>query len=207
MALKEAKETSELWFERYLRDHGLEGAHDHHPDLGVSQRPDYRVTRGPDVAICEVKEFTISKIIKRFADVGPRQPMSLSNDEVYGSVRNKISVAAKEQLKPVRDRNEALVVVLADPHGVYAPLGQPDDIIAAMYGNQAYSIAVNLPEGQSGDGQLIFTRDGALTAKHRDVSAIATLHRGTHADDARARWYETSTATAGRASRIARRRW
>lgn len=191
MAVMKAKETSELWFERYLRDHGLDGGDDHHPDLGVGRRPDYRVSRGRDSAICEVKEFTTSKMAKRFAEAGSRQPLSLSNDEVYGSVRNKISQAAKEQLKPVRHREEALVVVLANPRRVYAPLEQPDDIIAAMYGNQAYSIAVNLPE-QSDDGQVIFTRDGVLTAKHRYVSAIATLHRGTHADDARARWYDAN---------------
>ena len=132
---------------------------------------------------------------QRFAAAGPRQPLALSNDEVYGSVRNKISAAAKEQLRPVRDRKEALVVVLANPHGVDVPLEQPDDVIAAMYGNQAHSIAVNLPERQSDDGQLIFTRDGALTAKHRYVSAVATLHRGTHADDARERWYEANRDT------------
>ncbi len=78
--------TSELWFEAYLREHGIDGADDHHPDVGSSLRPDYRVQWGDDSAIFEAKEFKTTKADERFA-AAPRQPDALSPDEVYGAIR------------------------------------------------------------------------------------------------------------------------
>jgi hypothetical protein len=157
MAVTSAKETSEDWFEHYLVDHDVDGGDDHHPNLGVSKRPDYRIGRGLPGAICEVKEFTTSGMEKRFA-AAAGQPMSLSDKEVYGSVRRKISDAAS-QLKPLADRDEALVVVLANPHGVHVPLWRVDDIVACMYGNQGYSMLVNVETGEGGPGEHVFLRE------------------------------------------------
>lgn len=67
------EEVSELWFEEYLLERGIGGGDDHHPDLGASRQPDYRIHSGTDTAICEVKEFKSSKADERFA-VAPRQP-------------------------------------------------------------------------------------------------------------------------------------
>ena len=188
MSVTQVKEISEEWFERYLADHAVDGGANHHPDLGVSKKPDYRVSRDCNGAICEVKEFTTSGMEKRFA-TSAGQPMSLSDDEVYGAIRRKISSAA-EQLKPVRDRDEALVVALANPHGVHVPLWRVSDIVACMYGNQGYSMPVNVESGEAGPGEHVFLRDGALTGKHRYISAVATLHHGTLAEEARQRWLD-----------------
>lgn len=188
MAVTKAKEISEDWFERYLVDHDVDGGDDHHPDLGVSKKPDYRISRDSNGAICEVKEFTTSGMEKRFA-AASGQPMSLSDEEVYGAVRSKISDAA-EQLKPLRDHDEALVVVLGNPHGIYVPLWRVTDIVACMYGNQGYSMPINLETGEGGPGEHVFLRDGALTGKHRYISAVATLHHGALADEARQQWLD-----------------
>ena len=115
--------------------------------------------------------------------------MSLSDDEVYGAVRRRISDAA-EQLKPVRDRDKALVVVLANPHGIHVPLWRVTDIVACMYGNQGYSMPINVETGEGGPGEHVFLRDGALTGKHRYISAVATLHHGTLGDEARQQWLD-----------------
>ena len=188
MAITSVKEISEDWFERYLVDHDVNGGNDHHPDLGVGKKPDYRISRGSAGAICEIKEFTTSGMEKRFAGAAG-QPMSLSDKEVYGAVRRKISDAAS-QLKPLADRDDALVVVLANPHGVHVPLWRVDDIVACMYGNQGYSMLVNTETGEGGPGEHVFMRDGALTGKHRYISAVATLHHGTLGEEARQRWLD-----------------
>jgi hypothetical protein len=191
MATTEAKEVSEEWFERYLLDHDLRGGEDHHPDLGIATRPDYRVPGPTGAAVCEVKEFTTSGMHERFAKAGPRQPLSLSDEEVYGDVRRKISYAAA-QLKPLAAGGDALVVVLANPHGIHVPLARADDIAACMYGNHGYSVPIERGTGRSGYGQHVFLRDGALTARHRYLSAVATLHRGTFAAGARDAWFEAN---------------
>jgi hypothetical protein len=185
------KETSELWFEEYLRERGLEGGDDHHPNLGPGRRPDYRVSRGADAVICEVKEFTDSKLDRRFREAvrtGQRGFVA-SSDEQYGSVRKAISRAA-DQLKDVKDHGEALAIVLANPSGVSVDLDHPTDVIAAMYGNEAVSIAVAPVTGPlpPADPETTFGRDGALTAKHRYLGAVITLHRRTNAKDATETW-------------------
>ena len=40
------KQQSEHWLEEYAGQLGLDGADDHHPDLGGVKRPDYRLSRG-----------------------------------------------------------------------------------------------------------------------------------------------------------------
>ena len=64
------------------------------------------------------------------------------------------------------------------------------DIVACMYGNQGYSMPINVETGEGGPGEHVFLRDGALTGKHRYISAVATLHHGTLADEARQRWLD-----------------
>jgi hypothetical protein len=180
-------EISEQWFERYLRDHDIEGGDDHHPELGDDRRPDYRVSRGSDVAICEVKEFTDSALQRRAAQ-SAGHAFTTSNKEEYGTVRNTISKAAKEQLRPFKDRGEALAVVLANPHGVLVHLDDPIQIVTTMYGNQAFSVPVGPGADPSDPGHLVFTDDGALTSLHRYLGAVITLHRRTNAADGQEDW-------------------
>ncbi len=149
---------TKLWFEAYLREHGIDGADDHHPDVGSSFRPDYRVHWGDDSAICEVKEFKTTKADERFA-AAPRQPHALSPDEVYGAIRRQISYAAK-QLKAVRGRREALVIVLANPGGMFVPLGEPEEVMAAMYGNPGYRLGIRPDRGAAGEASSSSTATG-----------------------------------------------
>lgn len=67
-----------------------------------------------------------------------------------------------------------MVVVLANPQGADVSL-EPEDVMAAMYGNPAYSIPIG-PEGATGDGEYFLNRDGAYTAKTAYVSAVVILH-------------------------------
>jgi len=199
------KQLAEEWFEDYLRERGLDGGDDQHPDLGgglKAPRPDYRISGGTEGAICEVKGFTNSKANRRMAEA--TGAVTLSGGDVYGSVRNTIAKAAKRQLRPYRHREEALIVVLANPRGVYVPLEQADDVIAAMYGN----LGVAVPLDGSSDGQTIFMEDGVFGGgRHRYVSAVVTLHRREKAaaatDDWRKRNEHKWVGIEGREQRMA----
>lgn len=64
-----AENESEVWFERYAAEHGLEGGDEHQPDLGGGSdtpQPDFRVRKGDSSAIVEVKEFETSVLNQRF---------------------------------------------------------------------------------------------------------------------------------------------
>ena len=188
------KPASEIWFEDYLRDRDIEGWDDHEPDLGVRTRADYRIRRDSPSVICEVKEFTTSGLQKRMnslaAVAAPGRPQSFvaSDEEIYGAVRKRIAVAATKKLRPLKDRGEALAVVLANPHGIAIDLDDPADVIAAMYGNEAYRIGVNLPPGVAGEGEFFFDRDGALASRHRYLSAVITVHRRRRSADELDKW-------------------
>jgi hypothetical protein len=190
------KQKSELWLEDYARRLGLDGADLHHPELGGSgKRPDYRLARGATAAICEVKEFRTSVITDRLM-AAPRQTASISNKEQFGTVRDAISKAAA-QLKPYRDRGDALVVVLANPNGADVSLS-PEDVMAAMYGNPGVRITFNKATGETVDESSILQRDGTLSAKHAYVSAVVALYQRSEADDYLDRWSEDRRREHGR---------
>jgi len=206
------KKKSEVWFEEALAERGIAGGDRHQPDLGGSAKPDYRIhrptvltrlrLRRPESVICEVKEFESTGMSRRLAEArftevpdgkgGTRlrgQFMTLSDDNVYGTARNKIAKAAKKQLREYASRGDALAVVLANPNGVEAPIHDLDDLVATMYGNPAWTIPINFKTGESGEGEGIFAEDGVFGGgKHRYVSAIITVTRRRHAVDFRERW-------------------
>ena len=173
------------WLERCLRERGIDGWDDPEPDLGVSTRPDRRGTCERGSAILELKSFTTKRLTET---LNPGGFSAVSDKVVYGSVRSAISEAAR-QLKPLKDRGEPLVVVLANPLGAEVRLEEPDDVISAMYGNPAVQFSLD-PTGTEleGQGQAICNRDGALTSKHRYISAVVTLHRRTHRKDYENEW-------------------
>lgn len=143
---------------------------EHEPDLGVDTRPDYLITRAGVEAVCEVKEFATTAISDALA--GSRVGF-LSDKQVFGSVRNQLDAAAR-QLKPLASRGLPLVVLLANPRRADVSL-EPNDVMAAMYGNPAFSIPIG-PEGATGEGEYFLDRDGSVTAKHAYLSAVVTLH-------------------------------
>jgi hypothetical protein len=109
-------------FEAYLAEHGYP-APAHEPDLGIEKHPDYLVERGGAECICEIKEFG--------ADFSPawagQQVSTTSLKVVLQPLRDKIRSAAK-QLKPLEGSGRALAIVIANPHGVMAPLGEREAI-------------------------------------------------------------------------------
>jgi hypothetical protein len=145
-------------------------AFEHEPEWGVDKRPDYLISRAGVEAVCEVKEFTTTAITDALAG---RRVGFLSDRQVFGAVRNQLDAAAR-QLKPLDGRGLPLVVVLANPHGADVSL-RPDDVMAAMYGNPAFSMPIG-PEGVAGEGEYFLNRDGSVTAKHAYLSAVVTLH-------------------------------
>lgn len=183
----QAKLESERWLERYAREQGLGGWDDHHPDLGAKGPcPDYRLSRDQAAAICEVKEFR-TRWLDRLFD-GRRGAVTTSAKPVYRAVRNAVGDAAKQQLRPYIDRGEPLVIVLANPHGAQVHLDEPNEVLAALYGNPVVQGSVDPATGQAGPMRGMYGRDGVLSESHLYIGAVVTLHSRTNADDYWDRW-------------------
>ena len=167
-----ARTASERLFEAYLTEHNYQFAHE--PDLGIVKRPDYLVSRAGIEAVCEVKQFETTAMRDRLGGVGRGVGM-LSSKNVFGAVRNQIDAAAR-QLKPLTGGQRPLVVVLSNPLGADVRLS-PEDVVSAMYGNPTVGFEINSATGELVSPPTIFAdQDGALTAKHAYISAVATLH-------------------------------
>lgn len=181
------KEKAEEWFENYLDEREIAGGDDHEPDLGGSARPDYRIGRDAAPAICEVKQFTSSTLESTLEGMSYG---CISSHQQYGTVRNKMNEAAKRQLREYADRGEALIIVLANPLGVRVPIYAPDDVLAAMYGDQGYVMDVDAT-GAGHNGRSAFLDNGVFGGgHHRYVSGIVTLHRRGKAEDAKELWID-----------------
>ena len=185
---------SELLFANYLLAHGYVGERnfDWRERYGVSTRknPDFLVCRAQEeLAICEVKEFTTTKINQRL-DSSP-QYSSSSGAELYGEAADAIQSAALEQLRPFSGVGLPLVAVLANPHNQYVALG-PDGLTYSMFGTtDAVQIPVG-PDGPAGDARLVALGAGALRAgdgsgavynPHPSLSAVVVVHARTNAQD------------------------
>jgi hypothetical protein len=183
---------SERRFEAYLAAHGYIGDHDvdWRARYGVTtfKRPDYLVSRArEELAICEVKEFTTTKINQCLDLVGSS---TSSGAELYGEAADAIQ-AASLQLRPFADVGRPLVAVLANPHGCIVDLG-PRGLTFSMFGaTDAVRIPVG-PTGRAGNTELIATGAGALYATnaagrgynpHPYLSAVAVAHARTEALD------------------------
>ena len=189
MARTATSKRSEAWFQAYAAEREWEGAEDHEPDLGGSSNPDFRVSREGHSAICEVKAFERSSQQDHLAASGGSAVMG--GRIMFGPTRNKLLEASK-QLRPYADSDDALLVVLANPKGLWLPMEDPQEMIEAMYGDLAYVMNIDKATGeQVGEGQSIYSRDGVYGGGlHRHVSGVVTLHRRACADDATARWVE-----------------
>jgi hypothetical protein len=187
------RNDSEVWFERYAAEHGLEGGDEHQPDLGGgtdAAQPDFRVRKGDSSAIVEVKEFETSVLDQRLKEAGPRNVVMLDAESELSTTRNKLEKAVKKQLRPYRHLGEPLIVCLANPNGIWVDLDS-DDVLAAMNGDPAYVFSVNSETGEAvNDAHFQLTDNGSFVDSHRYVSAVMTLHRGSLAAEAVQRWHD-----------------
>ena len=166
-------DPGELLFERYLAENGC--TFEHEPDLGVSTRPDYLVHRDGAEVVCEVKSFPQPAIPAPSRDGSP-----VTAAEILAPVRNKIRDAAR-QLRPLRDRDRALVVVLALAENSPVVLGAAM-MLSAMYGD--LTLRAEAQSQAAEGGKWYFGRNGRLRNDHPYISAVAVHQRRTASDEA-----------------------
>lgn len=173
---------ADRWFERCARERGYNPG-EHEPDLserGMSKRPDYVVTNSADErAAFEVKAFTDKiPLVQRLYS---RQPVSAGPDQVFGPIREHVKAAAA-QLKGLAEEMP-VVAVLANPDGV--PFDHStEQVLAALYGNHEYRMAINTATGKPGPVSFGLGRDGRLKTNHPYMSAVAILRHREHRQDA-----------------------
>jgi hypothetical protein len=158
--------------------------------VDTDARPDYLVEPDGARAICEVKEFTTTRITDHLTDAGGTA--SLSDKEVFGPVRSAMTSAAREQLLPFAGLGVPLVVVLANPHGADVSLDD-EHVSLAIMGNLKVRIKVgpNLPPADEdaewiADGYGAFISvldDGRLENRNPHVSAVVVVHERDHRSD------------------------
>lgn len=167
-------DLAELMFEHYLAEHGYEIL-SYEGDLGTRKRPDYLVRRDGHEVVVEVESFNTQL---RQPVGGPGGFVALPGLKV---VRQKITAGA-EQLKGIGKC--PLVVVLVNPQRLLLPLA-PDQMIAAMYGDQVVTFAEDGLQWRTGrNGRLrVDEPDGSARGNHPYLSAVAVL-RGSYAEDA-----------------------
>lgn len=166
---------SEEWFDRYVRDHGNEPGSPE-PDLGTSRRPDRVITWAGERVVCEVKEFAQDAV------EGTGRPQMIGDTEWYGPVREKVHQGAR-QMRELSGSGMPLVVVLANPQGMFIPL-TTSDVIYALYGNPGYSFKVDpLTGGAVTEPAAFAGRDGEITNDHPYLSGVLVLRHRTKAQD------------------------
>lgn len=174
---------ADKWMARYAADHGYEAEHE--PDLGISRRPDFLLTRGGLQVVCEVKAFETSGLERRAA-VSPM--FSASDEDMYGDVRAQVHAAAR-QMRELQGREIPLVAVLANPAAVMLETSPPS-IGYAMYGNPTFGGPMDPARGVITSMGPVQGRDGELTNDHPYLSAVAMLRRREQAADARDQWLD-----------------
>jgi hypothetical protein len=200
---KGAPDLAEAQFEAYLEERGISGGSDRHPDLGGDKNPDYRISRGPSVAIVELKGIETSRMHDRLTS--STGTTMLSGNDIYGSARNTIN-KARRQLRPYANRGEPLVIAVANPRKLLTPTGDARETIAVLHGNPAFVLPISKSSGRLRtvllrlrgrgseavpEGKSLCGEDGVFGGGlHRYVSAVITLHERTCAQDAADRWHQ-----------------
>jgi hypothetical protein len=166
---------SELWFDRYVAEHGQDPG-DPEPDLGISRRPDRLITWNGDHAVCEVKEFG-EDVVESTG--GAR---AIGATVWYGPVREAVHRGAR-QMRDLAGSKLPLVVVLANPRGMFIPL-KTRDVIYSLYGNPGYTFEVDTATGGAvTEPQAFAGRDGEITNDHPYLSGVLLLRHRTHERD------------------------
>jgi len=138
------RNASELLFEEYLRLQGYT-EWEYEPAVG-KRRPDYRLTHHDSSLYFEVKEFDAPKVTHELRWFNP-----------YKGVRKKITRAAG-QFKEFKAFPCSLV--LSNLNGAIVQLGNPRIIMAAMLGDLAFEVPVDLPQITGKHGRTVFSRHG-----------------------------------------------
>ena len=177
-------------FAHYMDERGY--SYEYEPDLGIPDRPEYKIDASGVVLAAEVKSFETYGI---FEDPVIGQVRTRSLTEALKPVRRQIREAAG-QLRNLQDRGWPLVVVLANPAGRPIPL-EPAMVIAAMYGDLSLQAPVE-EDGTVGEFRSVLGRNGKLRADHAYISAVAVMRRRDHADAWFAQWYDEHRDEYGR---------
>src|SRR5437763_10830303 len=110
------KTAADERFEAYLADHGIpyayEPAWEELFGINLADNPDFLVDPDGTRAICEVKQFETRRITDRLIKSGGAA--TLSDQEVFGAIRAKLTEAAREQLRAFAGLRVPLVVTLAN---------------------------------------------------------------------------------------------
>ena len=162
------KTKSELLFEELLKERGFKFIKGENYFKKGKKCPDYYVKTKYGNIICEVKEFVEPEIHKMIHKV---KVISFSSKRILNPIRNKINTASG-QLKPHAKNKIPMIVILSNPYGYFADLGN-EEISSAMYGEIGMSIP--LTGDKEKEPELFFGRDGVLTNQKKYVSAVCVL--------------------------------
>lgn len=173
---------SELLFEQYLAEQGLEKA-DHEPEFpGATKRIDYRLLHNGKRLWFEVKEFADD--LKLFVGQRPGEVRGGAYDP-YESIRSKID-RAKEKFREYK--GECCSLVLFNERANLVDIYVPDIVLGAMLGNIQFNVPLDLETGEkAGPTTRSFGRGGKITVSHEGkaqnttisaVIAVERLHKG-----------------------------
>jgi excisionase family DNA binding protein len=159
---------SELLFEQYLADNGLDA--DHEPVVaGRSARLDYRIMHDDQPFWFEVKEFGESDI----GGGGAFDP--------YISIRNRIGKAAKQFADY---KGESCSIVFYNDRLNLASIYAPEIVLGAMLGNVSVTVPVDVSTGtETGPTKTGFSEGGKMiepnlkVPQNTTISAIIALER------------------------------
>jgi hypothetical protein len=183
-----ATTVSEQWFDEYLTVNAYEFSVE--PDLSVKTRPDRLIKRTDRVAICEIKEFTVDALTRRWPK-GGCQVGTFSAQDWFLTVRRTISAAAR-QLEPLADHGRPLVVMLANPNRTAVPIESGHELIQAMYGDLQITLEINTTTGDA-DGETEWTlgEGGRLAGEAAPwISGVAGLRAHDRANEFRRSWID-----------------
>jgi hypothetical protein len=190
---------AEKRYAAYLDLHGYTwmAEPDYQKELGllapVVTRPDFLAERDGVRVACEVKHFETTRIRDELTLSGGY--MSRRPEMAYKPLRWAMLEKA-DQLRPLSEAGIPLVIVLANPLGADVML-DAHHITAAMFGNGAFRIPIDLATGgavEGAQGEWVLEEYGVFRSlkrgdrqqrenRHPHVSAIVVVHERRHASD------------------------
>jgi hypothetical protein len=138
VASRNPKTAADERFEEYLVDHGV--PYEHEPPwekclkVSAEVNPDFLIEPAGAQVVAEVKQFEATHITDRQVRVD-----TLSDRDVYGHQRAKMTEVAREQLRPFAGAGVPLVVVLANPLGADVAMDF-HHVAHAILGNPKFTI-------------------------------------------------------------------
>jgi hypothetical protein len=193
MARSNPKTAADERFEAYLTEQGI--AYVYEPDWAeefgttFADNPDFFVDPDGGRVVAEVKQFETTRIGDRLAGAGGTA--TLSDREVFGAIRSKVTNTARDQLRQFDSLGLPLAIVLANPLGADVMLDF-FHIAHALLGNPKVRMKVgpdvppdDPPEAIGEDyGAFLSVRaDGEIVNHHPHVSAVMVVHERLNRED------------------------